>query len=151
MTTVKLTGAVDYDKYMAIHTLTLKKYISLAREFQKHIPYPSHEHGVIDQCKDIKQYVKQNCTNYEYTVQYRKDVQYASVKMSCGTTNFPALPFCGPHVKLYGVRGLSKHYHLQLEPKLGYGKCAIRRMPFSFVACTNMLDKPWVHGVDHAQ
>ena len=46
--------------------------------------------------------------------------------MSCASTQFPALPFCDPHEKPHGVRGLSKHYHLLLDPILDNGKCEIR-------------------------
>ena len=45
--------------------------------------------------------------------------------------------------KPHGVRGLSKHHHLRLDPKLGYGKCAIRRISCVWIYCINMLDKPW--------
>ena len=42
---------------------------------------------------------------------------HTSVKMSYVTTQFPGLPFCGPHAKPHGVIGLSKHYHLRIDPK----------------------------------
>ena len=32
-------------------------------------------------------------------------------------------------------------------PKLGHGICVIRRIPFSCVGCTSMLDKPWISGI----
>ena len=40
-----------------------------------------------------------------------------------------------------------KYYLLRFDPKLGNGVCAIRRIPFACVACTSMLDKPWVSGI----
>ena len=64
-----------------------------------------------------------------YHVQDRKNVQQKSVKMSCDSTKFPSLMFCGPHKKPYGLRGLSKHYYLQLDHKSGNGKCEIIRTP----------------------
>ena len=57
----------------------------------------------------------------EYHVQDRKDVNHKSVKMSCASTQFQALSFFGPHSKSHRVRGLSKYYYLQIEPKLGRG------------------------------
>ena len=30
-----------------------------------------------------------------------------------------------PHTKPHVVKGLSKHYHLRLDPRLGNGKCSI--------------------------
>ena len=56
--------------------------------------------------------------------------------------------FCGTHAKTHGVRGLIKHYHLQLDPKLGNGKCVIRPISCECIACTDMLDEPWVIGID---
>ena len=71
-------------------------------------------------------------------------MQHKSVKHSCASTQFQALSFSGPHAKPHGVRGLNKHYHLQLHPKLGHGKCEIIWIPFACIAFTNVLYKPWV-------
>ena len=54
-------------------------------------------------------------------------------------------------MKPHGVRGISKHYNLQLEPKLGHGTCEIRRIPCVCVEFTNIMDNPWAPGVDHTQ
>ena len=62
-------------------------------------------------------------------------------KNYCNTNQFPELSFCGPHSKLHCAKGLSKHYHLHLYPKLGMGICAIRRITCACVAYTSMLDK----------
>ena len=43
--------------------------------------------------------------------------------------------------------GLSKHYHLSFDPKIGNVICAIRRIPCACFACTSMLDKPWISGI----
>ena len=67
--------------------------------------------------------------------------------MYCNKNQFPALPFCGPHSKPHGARGLSKHYHLRFDPKLGMRVCAIRRIPCTCFACTSMLDKEWISGI----
>ena len=42
---------------------------------------------------------------------------------------------------------MSKHYHLRFDTKLGNGVCAIWRIPCACVACTSMLDKPWISGI----
>ena len=69
--------------------------------------------------------------------------------MSCASTKFQAFSvFFGPHAKPHGVIGLIKHYYLRLDPKLGHVKCAIIHIPCPYIACTNMLDKPWVIGSD---
>ena len=81
---------------------------------------------MLDHGKDRKLDSKRKWKERDYHVQDRKYVQQKSVKMSCASTQFPALPFCDPHEKPHGVRGLSKHYHLLLDPILDNGKCAIK-------------------------
>ena len=60
---------------------------------------------------------------------------------------FPALSFRGPRSKLHSSRGLSNNYHLRFDTKLGHGICAIGRIPCACVACTSMLDQPWIYGI----
>ena len=74
-------------------------------------------------------------------------MELKDVKMYCNTNKFPALTFCDPHSNPRGARGLSKHYHLRFDPKLGMGVCAICRVPYACVACTSMLDKPCISGI----
>ena len=66
------------------------------------------------------------------------------MRIYCNKNQFSALLFCGPHSKPHVARGLSNHYHLRFDTKLGNGLCEICRIPFSCVACTSMLDKPWI-------
>ena len=98
---------------------------------------------MIDLEKDIKCAGKRKWTEREYHVQDSKDIHHKSVKVSFASTKFTALTFFVPHEKSHGVRGLIKHYHLQLEPKLDNGKCAIKRIPCACNVCTNMSDKHW--------
>ena len=42
------------------------------------------------------------------------------------TNQFQLLPFCGPHPKPHGARGLSKNDHLRFDTKLVHGICEIR-------------------------
>ena len=105
----------------------------------------------MDNCKDIKWSSKRNWNERVYPVKYRKDVSHTSVKMSCSAIQFLVFPFCGPHAKPHGLRGLSKHYHLQIEPKLVCGNCKIQQITCACVECTNILDKPWDTGVYHNQ
>ena len=80
----------------------------------------------MDQGKYRKRSSKINWTELEYNVQYSKYVSHTSVKMSCSTSQFHALSFCG-------VRGLRKYYNILLDPKLGNENCAIRRKPCACV------------------
>ena len=74
-------------------------------------------------------------------------IAHQYVKMFCNTEQLPALPFCVPHSKPHGARGLNKHYHLSFYPKLGNDVCSIISIPCACVACTSMLDKPWISGI----
>ena len=56
---------------------------------------------------------------------------------------FRVLSFCVTRSKTHGVRGLSKNCHLRLDHRLVNGKYAIIRTPCVYIACTNILDKPW--------
>ena len=86
-------------------------------------------------------------TYIQYHVHDNADVAYKYVRMYCNKNQFPALIFCSPYSKPHGTRGLSKHYHLDFDPKLGNSVYVIFRIPCACVACTSMLDKPWICGI----
>ena len=56
-------------------------------------------------------------------------MELKDVKMHSNTDQLPELTFCGPHYKPNGARGLSKHYHLCFDTKLGMGVFAIHHIP----------------------
>ena len=91
--------------------------------------------------------MKRKWTERKYHVQDNASVELKDVKMYCNTNQFLTSPFCGPHSKPHGARGLSKHYHLRFDPKLGTGKCEISRIPCACVPCTSILEKPWISGI----
>ena len=124
ITTVQSTSAATNDSQMVMYTSISNKYISIAREFQKHLSNPTRAHGLIDHGKYSKLDGKRKWMEREYHVQDRKDVQQKLVKISCASTQFQELIFFCPHAKPHGVRVLSKHYHLLIEPKLGHIKCS---------------------------
>ena len=95
-----------------------------------------------DQKKERKK--ERKWTDRQYHVQDYSDVELNDVKIYCNTNQFPALSFCGSHPKPHVARGLTKHYHLRFEPKLGMGICAIRRIPYACFDCKSVLDKPWI-------
>ena len=63
------------------------------------------------------------------------------MKIYCDTNRFPVLQLCGSHPKNHGARGLVNHYHICFDPNLGH--C----IPCECVACTSMIDQPWISGV----
>ena len=102
-----------------------KNDVSLAKELQKRMSKEDHKHGVIYQGKYRKIYSKRKQTDREHHVQDNTNVAHKDVKIYCDTNQLPELPFCGPHPKPHGARGLGKHYHLRFDTKLGCGVCAI--------------------------
>ena len=149
--TVKMPVTEAYYSQMEMHISTVSKYISLGREYNKHILDPSRKNGVMNQGRSRKRSSQRKWTACEYHVQYIKYVSHKTVKISCSTRQFIVFPFCIPHIKLHGVRILRKHYYIQLYPKLGNVKCAIWRIPCACVPCTNILENTSAPGVDHAK
>ena len=85
----------------------------MSKQFQKCLSKEHRKHGVINQVKHSKIASKRKCVDREYHVQDNSDVAHKEVKIHCATNQFLALPFCVPHPKSHGARGLSKHYHLR--------------------------------------
>ena len=86
-------------------------------------------------------------TERKYHIQDTAAVELKYLKMYCNTNQFPALLFYGPHSKPHDARGMSKHYHLRFDPKLGMRVCAISRITCACVAFTLMLDKSWISDI----
>ena len=103
------------------------------------------KHGLIDQGKYKKRSIKRKWIEREYHVQDNADIAHKDVKMYCDTNQFPTLPFCGSHPKPHGARGVSKHYYLRFDTKLGNGICEIHRIPCACVSCTSMINKSWIY------
>ena len=101
--------------------------------------------------KDIKRSSKWKWNDNEYHAQYNADVYHSIVKNIFNSTQFTTLPFCGTHIKLHGVHGLSKHYHFHLDAKLGQVICAIQQILCACLFCAAMLDKLWSPGVLHTE
>ena len=130
MTNMKLPGSKGYVTQMVMHYKTSTADFSLAWEFQKYVSNAAHRHGVIYQGKYKQQTSKQKKTEQDHHVHKNAEVVHKDVKILWNTNYFPSLNFCGPHTKLHGVRGLSKHYHMKFKhmifnKKLGHGICAI--------------------------
>ena len=147
MSNVQLPGSVRFDSQIKIHTGTENKDVSLAQELKNHMEEEYRQNGAIDQVKPRKRFMERKWTYREYHVQDNYGVELKDMKIYCNTNQFLSLPFCGPHSKPHGARGTSKHYHLRFDPKLGMGVCAILYIPRACVACTSMLDKPWMSGI----
>ena len=123
-----------FDSKIIMHYCTHKKYVSLAKEFQKHLSKEHKKHGVIDKGKYRKRASKRKWTDREYHFQDNAEVAHKDVKIYCDTSQFPELTYCVPHINPHGARGLSKNYNLRFDPKLGHGIRAIFRIPCACVA-----------------
>ena len=60
------------------------------------------KHGFIDQVNIGNEPVKRKWKKIEYHVQDNADVAHKYVKMYCDNNQFPALQFCGTHIKPHG-------------------------------------------------
>ena len=130
-----------------MHYSTQSNDVGLDKEFQTHLSKKYYKHGVIDHGKCRKRSSKRKWADREYHIQDNSDVAHKYVKICCDTNQFPELTFCGPHPNPHGDRGLSKHYHLRFDTKIGHGICVICRIPCACVACTSMLDQPWISSI----
>ena len=79
--------------------------------------------------------MESKCTERLYHVQDNANVSHQYVNIYSNKNDLPELPFCGPYSKPHGARGLSKHYHLHFDKKVGNGVCEIRHIPWACVAC----------------
>ena len=114
-----------------MHYCTQNNDVSMAKQFQTYLYREHRKHGVIDQRKYRKRASKIKWTDRDYHVQDDDDVSQKYVKTYCDTNQFPALIFCGPHTKPHGARGLSKHYHLFFDLKLGHGTCYLENCTYA--------------------
>ena len=103
--------------------------IRLARGFQQKKSDTTRSHLLLNHGNYRKRVSKWKWTECEYPVQDRKDVSHISVRMSCAKTQLLAFSFWGSYAKLHGLRGLSKHYYLQLDPKLSHGNVQYEKYP----------------------
>ena len=147
MSNVQLTGPDRFDPHIQIPTGNQNNDVILAYEFKQHLTKEHHKNGVIDQVKYKKGFMGQKWIYIQYHVQDNYSVAHKDMKLYCNTNQFPALTFCGPHSKPHGVRGLSKHYHLRFDPKLGNGFCVIFYIPCACVAFTSMIYKPYISAI----
>ena len=147
MSNVQLPGSKTFDSHILMNYCTPKNDVSLAKQFQKHMSKEHCKHGVIDQGNYRKRFSKRKWTYREFHIQDNSDVAHKDLKIYYDTSQLPAFPFCGPHPKPHGASGLSKHCHLRFYTKLGHVICAINLIPCACVACTPMIDKPWISGI----
>ena len=81
MSNVQLPGSKTFDSQIQMNSCTPKKYVSLAKQPQKHMSKDDHKHGVIDQRENRKRASKRKLIDREYHVQYNDDVSHKDVKI----------------------------------------------------------------------
>ena len=83
-----------------------------------------------------KRFMERKWVERKYHLWDNNAVELKDVKIYCNTNKFSELSFSDPHSKPLGTRGLTKHYHLRSNSKLGMGVGVIRRIPCACVACS---------------
>ena len=71
-------------------------------------------------------------------------VEHMDIKIICGYEIFTELEYNGLHKKLHGSHGLGRNYYFIMDTMLGKGKCEIIFIPYTWIPCTNYMDKKWV-------
>ena len=79
----------------------------------------------------------------KYFIQKEEDVKFNHINVAWDNTVFSKLPFVDASAVIRGRQGIMTHYNYRVDPKLGFGKCAVRRIPCMCSACIAQLDLPW--------
>ena len=74
-----------------------------------------------------------------YNVERNYDVNHTGIKMWCNKKLIPSLNFVDGKSYPYGSKGIIRHYHYWLDPKLDPGIVLIRIIPCSFHAFATVL------------
>ena len=74
MSNVKIPRSKIFDSQILVHSCTQNNYVSLAKEFQKHLYTEHRKNGVIDQGKYTKRASKRKLADIKYPVQDNSDV-----------------------------------------------------------------------------
>ena len=130
------------------HTATVGGNVSFAQGCMTTLQY--HADNIANQLssKGFKRENERKYTKKKYYIQNNTDVLHSNVKMTWDRSKFPALNVPEGRKKIHGSGTVLSHYHYRFDPDIGYGKCAMRRIPCLCVQCTDQLDKAWIPGVD---
>ena len=117
MLTVKMPGEKIMTQRWLCTLEPVNMIVSLAREIQEHLSTEARKHGVIDQVRYKNRSVIK--IRQKGNIMFRMILMWRTkTYFFCNTKQFLLLPFFGQHTKPYGVRGLSKHYHMLFDTKL---------------------------------
>ena len=78
-----------------------------------------------------------------YNVQKNSDVDQRGIKMIWNNKLFSSLNVINGKTQPYISKGFLRNYHYWSDPKLVPVIFSIRRIPFSFHACTAILSRSW--------
>ena len=129
-------------RFVELHDSTTEGEASFAKAAKQLLEDPTRCNGVHD-TKSAKRQANSTFKARHYFVQNKDDVKHSLVNMSWKNTLFPKLPAPESQPNVHGKHGVMTHYHFRVDPKLGEGKCAIRRIPCACAACIEQMQKHW--------
>jgi hypothetical protein len=129
-------------RFMHVHDCNLNGEASLMLAAKFILEDPTRVAGVKDR-KSAKRQANAYFRLRNYLLQNKEDVEHSNITMSWQRKLFPVLPEVEGQPKIRGRNGVLTHYHFRLDPNLGAGKCAIRRIPCACPACVQTLLLDW--------
>jgi hypothetical protein len=128
--------ANNTEKRMAANSMVEGATQSLAAECARLCSLPSRINGVKGHAKARKREEAATMNKRNYHVQNEdEEIPFTNLKMK--TVGLPKGTY----------NGMGAMYNLRVDPSLGVGKAALRRIPCLCDGCLSQLKLPWQHGV----
>jgi len=135
-------------KCMLSHTANQSTFYSFAKVCRKLLQ--EHADGVAAMTteKSGKREKARKYASKKYFVQKKEDVPFHNLKMTWTQSCFKSIKVADGRSKVCGCETVISHYHYRVDPKLGEGKCLMRRIPCLCQACNSQLKRKWLPGVE---
>ena len=136
------------EKTMNSHSATATGSVSFAEECKTILQHHADHVSNVLTSKSNKRQSGRKYSKKTYHIQKKKDVPYRNIAMTWTKSKFPKLKIAKNKEKIRDSSSVLSHYHYRFDPRLGHGKCAMRRIPCLCDQCCEMLDKKWIPGVN---
>ena len=131
---------------MSCHSATPMGSLNLASESRRLLQHHAEYVSNVQMSKSSKRENARKYSNKIYHIQKKEDVSYRNISMTWTKSKFPKLNIANGRNKVYGSGTVLSHYHYRFDPRIGHGKCAMRRIPCLCKHCLDTLDKKWISG-----
>ena len=131
-------------KTMNSHSATATGSFCFAEECKSMLQHHADHVSNVLTSKSSKRQSERKFSKKTYHIQKKQDVPHRNIAMTWTKSKFPKLKFANNKQKIRGSSSVLSHYHYRFDPRLGHGKCAMRRIPCLCEQCCEMLDKKWI-------